>query len=79
MQFLVVEPKKRMLAHEALRNNWVRGKATRNENLENCLNSLPSLTFVDFSPNQNGSIDQERNDDETRIIDQDQLFNWAFI
>jgi hypothetical protein len=40
MQFLLVNPKKRLRANQALVNNWILGKATKNENLSACLDSL---------------------------------------
>lgn len=40
MKFLAVDPRKRWSAAQTLSNNWLLGRATKNENLTACLDSL---------------------------------------
>lgn len=43
MKFLVTDPKKRLTAYQALRINWIQGKATKNEHLSTSLDSMRVL------------------------------------
>ena len=45
-RLLEVDCQKRPTAHESLRNAWLLGKATKYDNLEHCLGSMPNLDFI---------------------------------
>lgn len=40
MRLLVVDPKKRLNVYQALKNPWLLGQATRNDNLSNTLDNM---------------------------------------
>ena len=39
-KLLVVDPKKRITAHQALSNSWIQGKATKFENMTSSIDAL---------------------------------------
>lgn len=64
-----------MSAHEALRNKWLLGKATRNENLESCLLSLLNLTMYEYVIKNKDSEDQAHENKEQLAQDDEQNLN----
>ncbi len=43
LKFLVIDPKKRLSAHQALSNDWLQGKATRFDNLGSTIDTMRSI------------------------------------
>lgn len=71
MKFLIIEARKRASAREALVNNWLRGRATKNETLELCLASMPLLVHQDFLTNKNDNYNNDRLASQSQTVETD--------
>lgn len=71
MKFFPVDPKKRASAREVLAtNNWVRGRATRNEHLELSLASMPLLVTQDLPFIKSGSDYLPTGEDQQAFLEE---------